>query len=331
MKKSQIFTITACSVAAVLLSGVLVAGLSDGGFHLGAADPAAKTHQHQVDVDLEEASVSALDIYWVDGKVEVTQSPDNQIHVIERSEAALEEADQMDVAVSGGTLSVKWDGQWFNKFSKWISFGWLQRGSKDLTVQLPASVTAEMDLLKIATTSGDIAVDAACHAETARFSTTSGKVAVSDLTVAEGLSLSSVSGNISLAEIQCETLAVSTTSGKLQLNRTMAQEAEISSTSGDCLYTGQVDTLRMDTVSGAMEAELSACPVESHMGAVSGRLTLSIPENPGFTVEYSTVSGKLDSDFPLSQLGKQGHMNYGSGAGLLHFNTTSGNMRIRKA
>lgn len=331
MKKSQIFTIVACSAAALLLTGVLAVGLSTDSFSLGDPNPQkAKTHRRQVDFHLEESPVESLDIYWVDGKVEITQSPDSQIHIIESSEKELAPEDQMEATVSGGTLNIKWDGQWYNKFTKWISFGWFQYGGKELTVQLPPAVAAELDALKVSTTAGDVDLNIPCQTEEASFSTTSGQLRLPGLTVAEALSISSVSGNIILETAQCQTLRVSTTSGQLALNQLAAEEADISSTSGDCGYTGTAGDLHMNTVSGCMQAGLTACPEKAEMSSVSGHLTLALPENPGFTVEYSTVSGAFSSDFPVTHLGKEHHMSYGNGQGVLNFHTTSGDIFIEK-
>ena len=52
-------------------------------------------------------------------------------------------------------------------------------------------------------------------------------------------------------------------------------------------------------------------------------MDLELPRNAGFTLDYSTVSGDLESDFPLTAGGT-----CGDGSGSITIETTSGDLKI---
>ena len=324
LKKSQIFTITACGVAAVLLTGVLAAGLSGAGPNpLEAKGP--RTYSNTKDINLDEDEMSSLEVKWLDGPVTVGLSLDGQVHVTERSYKALGQGDQMEVSLSAGKLSVRWDGKWFRRL---ITLGWFGQLNKELEVLLPRDVAENMEGIQVENTSDSLSV-ADCGAEKLGVSSVSGTVTIKECT-ADRLEANTVSGDVILERTQgTEKLTAGTTSGAVNITGGHTQELEISTVSGGCVYEGAAEKLHVSTVSGAMRVSAANCPEEAHMEAVSGDLRLELPENGGFTAEYSSVSGEFVSDFALVK-DSAGKVRYGSGGAQIRMSTTSGQMAVER-
>lgn len=326
MKKSQIFTIVAGSIAAILLTGVLIIGLQTDGFTTGiAAGPDGPKHQNQVDIALDADEVlEEVEVSWVAGQVELGRSQDEDIHIIESAHREIGEEDQMQASFSGGKLSVRWDGKWFRKWINWGIFNFGNSG-KDLQILLPES--SGLLNMQVSNTSGEILAQGFSAGDMA-FSSTSGDLILRELQAAEGLALSTVSGDMELENIVCGELAASTTSGEMELKGLQADSAAVSTTSGDFQCEGTVNEIHASTVSGEVDFELANRPVEVEMESVSGGLALGIPRNEGFIASFSSVSGEFETDFGEASGKKSGSVRYGSGGAEFDFNTTSGDMKI---
>ena len=329
LKKSQIFTIVTCGLAAVLLTMVLAAGLKADSFGFGPhREPPPREEESSQALDPQEENIDSLEIKWLDGPVTVGLSPDGLVHITERSAKQLDEAHQMDVSVKSGRLSVRWDGQWFRRWFN-VNLGWLGGWmDKELEVLLPAGLAGDLEELQVENTSDTLQI-ADCHAQRAKLSTVSGRLSLQNCTGEEELNLSSVSGDVVLeGGSGGETVHISTVSGSVEAQAVACrEELSISTVSGGCRYQGTARVLHMDTVSGEMEAALGSCPDEAALDSVSGGLRLELPEGAGFVADYSSVSGAFDTDFPVEKSG-DGKARCGSGGGAIRMSTTSGNMGI---
>ena len=108
-----------------------------------------------------------------------------------------------------------------------------------------------------------------------------------------------MSGGIRAGELRCEGLYISTVSGEAEIEGSM-EKLRCSSTSGEIRASGlpegcQVET---DTVSGNTELRFEGCPGDIEADSVSGKVSLYLPGNMGFELDYDSVSGDLDCDFP---------------------------------
>lgn len=329
LKKSQIFTIVTCGLAAVLLTMVLAAGLCADSFGFGPrGEPARRGVESSQALDPQEEDIDSLEVKWLDGPVTVGLSPDGLIHITERSAKQLDEAHQMDVSVKSGRLAVRWDGQWFRRWFN-VNLGWLGgRLDKELEVLLPAGLAGDLEELLVENTSDALRI-ADCHAQKTEVSTVSGSVTLQNCTGEEGLNLSTVSGEVVLeGGSGGEAVRISTVSGGVEARAvTCREELNISTVSGGCRYQGTARVLHLDTVSGEMEAVLGSCPDQAALDSVSGGLRLELPEGAGFVASYSSISGAFDTDFPVERSG-DGKARCGNGGGTIHMSTTSGNMGI---
>ncbi len=331
MKKKAIFTIVACSIAALLLTGVLVVGLTNGGFGLDVLREEAENGFSQIEGgsryeytwDPAETEVTGLDVEWINGTVEVKVGSGNLIRITERSEGVLKEDRKLKLSSSDGTLKIKWG-------KEFILFSIFENKRKDLVVEAPKAVAEQLAELKCANTSGTITVSG-FTAEDMEFSSTSGNLELSALSGGE-LEASTTSGDVELENVTLSgELSASTASGSMSFDRVKAEEADLNTVSGAVAYVGELSRLNASSVSAAVRVELAGCPKEADLNSVSGDLTLTIPENKGFEAEYSSVSGSFSSDFPVNGgAAKSDRALYGSGEASFSFSTTSGNMYVRK-
>lgn len=329
MKRTAIFTIVACSIAVLLLSCVLVVGLTSDGFGFGMLwrneDPAIENPaEYESFWDTQEDPVTGIDVEWVNGSVELKVGSGSTIRLVERGEKGLKEKDRLKLSSSGGKLKISW-GE--NRF---FLFNLFQNQRKDLVVEVPEDVARSLDSLACSNTSGPILASEFIAREM-EFSSTSGNLELSFLEGEEG-DFSNTSGNISITSSAFSTeLSASTTSGTISLSQVKTGKAELSTVSGDTEYTGASEEINISSVSAQITAAMEECPNRADFDSVSGNIVLETPDNAGFEVDYSSISGTFSSDFPVSgDTGKSGRALYGAGKSKFSFSTTSGNMQIRK-
>ena len=109
------------------------------------------------------------------------------------------------------------------------------------------------------------------------------------------LEISTMSGSVTCAG-SVRSLKARSVSGKLNLSGTFA-EMEISSTSGDTHFTGTAKRVNGRAISGKICLEPAELPGELNLSAVSGNISVTLPEQRPFQVRLSTTSGRIASDF----------------------------------
>lgn len=162
--------------------------------------------------------------------------------------------------------------------------------AKKLEVYLPRAVAENLTEVRLNSVSADFDVAA--------------------LTVKEALIFDSVSGNLETDFITADRAEVNTVSGKIDLDGSFRQ------------VTG-------GSTSGEVDLALRKCPDRIELTTVSGDVELKLPQNAGFSLDYSTVSGDLESDLPLTTERNGGHI-CGDGSGRITIDTTSGDLTIEK-
>lgn len=337
MKKKTVFTIVFGSVTALLLTAVLVVGLSTDGFGIQSAlqeRDSAGTHLTKADGDTYEYTwdpvedeITGLAIHWSAGMVDVKVGSGNLIKVTEQANRGdLSEDKRLQLSSSDGVLKIDWG----EKKLRFFDFSFFDRHRKDLTVELPRSLAGALSELSCSNVSGNISIGN-CTAEECSISSTSGDLLLSSLRGTD-LSASTTSGGISLLKVEMEGgIFAHTVSGELELSEVSAETAELETVSGDAQYEGRAGEFHGSSVSAGLRARLSNCPAVLEMNAVSGGLLLQIPENKGFYADYSSVSGSFTSEFPVTGgMAKSGKALYGDGTADFSFSTTSGEIRIEK-
>lgn len=261
-----------------------------------------------------EEKIDKIKIEWTYGNVEVVYHDENYISAIEESDKLT-----MECTVSGTTLHIKNDIL--------VNFGFVFNSPrKTLTLSLPKSLVLEE--LNITTTSADVNIDK-INSKKTDINTTSG-IIEADLSSEETVSIGSVSGSISLnTDSNIDSLKLQSTSGEINAALCEVNDAEFGTVSGDIdVVSEKITESETSTTSGKISMKMSASPNECEIGTVTGRIKLYLPENPGFTANISTVSGKIESDFDMN---KDGNIyTYGDGGAELKIDTTSGDIKLEK-
>lgn len=194
------------------------------------------------------------------------------------------------------------------------------------------------ETLAITTIDGDVELrDGVLEAGTLTLKTTSGDVELEDLN-ARRVEVTTTSGDVSLTDCACGELALRSTSGDLEgKNITAAVLARTDS--GDISLTGDIHALKAVSASGDLELDTRVFPEALELATKSGDCSARFPDNEGFLLRFSTVSGELDSDFPLareagarqSRIGHAGEAAYRDGGDgrVFSMSSVSGDIELR--
>ncbi len=310
MKKSTlIILLTACVliVAGLVICGIAVARgadirqmARDGDFNLGISvvdgqfgGNSGYTVCENGEAAFPATAVSRLDIGWVAGSVEISSYDGDKIQVTESASRAQEENEKLRWKLEDGVLHLRY-----------CAVGTCNMQAKSLTVLVPAALCLER--LEVGVTSAQLTMDS--------------------LVVDGAILYDGVSGAVEIRNYECERLHIGTVSGEAVLSG-RPQRLEYSSVSGGVRAEGLPEgcTVETDTVSGSVELRFAGCPGEIEGDSTSGSFTLFLPEDAGFRLDFDSVSGDLDCDFP-SLKGVYG----GEDRFEMDISTTSGDLNIRK-
>lgn len=187
------------------------------------------------------------------------------------------------------------------------------------------------DFVQISTVNGDVDVGTGLEVGQLSVKTANGDAQVNDLGCQE-LIFHSASGDLDGAGINSVSVAANTASGDVQLAGVFGT-VKVGTASGDVTLAGSVRELRCSSASGDVEAELQQVPEQMELGSKSGDCEVVMPDGQGFTLQFSTVSGELDSDFPLvGPIGKRsGEAIYLDGGGrVFRVSSVSGDIMLRQ-
>jgi hypothetical protein len=145
--------------------------------------------------------------------------------------------------------------------------------------------------------------------------------------------LNTVSGDLTLAELT-GSLKAHLVSGGLRAEQ-LNGPADVETVSGRVeLRTSQFESLRVSTVSGRVIAEtpLSNGPYRFH--SVSGDVRLSVPGTTRCSIDSNSLSGRLDTDLPVTynqKVGQHWRMEVQGGGSEVRFDSISGTMHVNSS
>ena len=208
--------------------------------------------------------------------------------------------------------------------------------------------------IKAVSFSGDLKLDVYIprqYAGKLEIKSTSGKVTIDELAV-DRFEYTNVSGNLNVNHIATKKASLNTTSGMVKLNgqfesfsfNTVSGEissddfrsldTKLGTVSGGVKLSGQPGNINANSISGKLQLKYDTFENDIESDSVSGDVIITLPGNSSFKVDYSTASGNVDSDFPITVSGiKKGNNlkgTVGSGDHTLQVNTVSGSLKIRK-
>lgn len=155
---------------------------------------------------------------------------------------------------------------------------------------------------------------------TLKIITSSGDINISNLSI-DTLNVSSASGDVDASSLNLAYLNLNTSSGHIEFNNiTTSTETKLISSSGDITGSGSLGTITGNTSSGDIKLHFMNSINNMSLGTHSGSVTLSIPKDLGYKINYETVSGHLTSS------NKQ--LSNGDESSLININTVSGSLNI---
>lgn len=200
--------------------------------------------------------------------------------------------------------------------------------SADVKLTLPRRF---WDFLQISTISGDVDVDMGLEVGQMSIKTASGDAQLNSLEFQE-LIFKSASGDLDTGDLSGRDVHAESASGDIQLTGRF-DAVRVSTASGEISLEGGARELRCNTASGDAEIRTDQVPEKLDMSSKSGDCEVTMPGGEGFVLQFSTVSGELDSDFPLvGPIGKRsGEAIYLDGGGrTFRMSSVSGDLTLRQ-
>jgi hypothetical protein len=145
------------------------------------------------------------------------------------------------------------------------------------------------------------------------------------------IQIATSSGDVEIEEgITCKHLTVKTGSGDLSAQGSF-ETVRCTAVSGDVEITGTVENIRCSSASGDLTVASETAPESVELTSKSGDCRLLLPQEQDFVLQFSTVSGKIVSEFPLTgPVGaRSGEARYRDGGErTYHLASVSGDIRL---
>lgn len=258
MKRNAIARIIIWSLVAVLLTSLLVVGISSSPSSFFTGDWSfgiiGVTYKNSALYNVGGGTVTdefhSIKVNWTNGKINI-ESYDGEDTVISETEVA-EKENKLRWRVEDGVLKIQ-------QMAAGIRFGLKKTPKKTLTVKIPSSAAEKLKSVNTDSVSAEVNIIGVAA---------SGKIEID-----------TVSGSAELKNIKTARLDIDTVSGEVNAEGEIS-ELESDSVSGDI------------TVSSAVPLEKLDCD------STSGNIRLTIPKDSGFTLKADTVSGDISCGLP---------------------------------
>ena len=258
MKRNAIARIVIWSLVAVLLTSLLVVGISSspssfftGDWSLGAMGVTYKNSAlYNVGGGTVTDEFHSIKVNWTNGKINI-EAYDGEDTVISETEVA-EKENKLRWRVEDGVLKIQ-------QMAAGMRFGLKQTPKKTLTVKIPSNVAEGLK----AVTSDSV----------------SAEVTITGISASDKIEIDTVSGGANLKNIKTEKLDIDTVSGSIKA-------------------AGEFTELESDSVSGDVTVSSATPLKKLDCDSTSGNIRLTIPKNSGFTLKADTVSGDISCGLP---------------------------------
>lgn len=258
MKRNAIARIIIWSLVAVLLTSLLVVGISSspssfftGDWSLGGIGVTYKNSAlYNVGGGTVTDEFQSIKVNWTNGKINI-EAYDGEDTVISETEVA-EKENKLRWRVEDGVLKIQ-------QMAAGMRFGLKQTPKKTLTVKIPSNVAEGLK----AVTSDSV----------------SAEVTITGISASDKIEIDTVSGGANLKNIKTEKLDIDTVSGSIKA-------------------AGEFTELESDSVSGDVTVSSATPLKKLDCDSTSGNIRLTIPKNSGFTLKADTVSGDISCGIP---------------------------------
>lgn len=258
MKRNAIARIIIWSLVAVLLTSLLVVGISSSPSSFFTGDWSSGiigvTYKNSALYNVGGGTVTdefhSIKVNWTNGKINI-EAYDGEDTVISETEVA-EKENKLRWRVEDGVLKIQ-------QMAAGMRFGLKQTPKKTLTVKIPSNVAEGLK----AVTSDSV----------------SAEVTITGISASDKIEIDTVSGGANLKNIKTEKLDIDTVSGSIKA-------------------AGEFTELESDSVSGDVTVSSATPLKKLDCDSTSGNIRLTIPKNSGFTLKADTVSGDLSCGLP---------------------------------
>lgn len=293
-----VWKIVLCSLAAVLLTGLLVWALvfdfTVPVLHFG--DDFDDSGYTVMDVSGEAViseKITALEVDWTSGSVRICAYDGNEI--ILRETAQDNEANRLRYRVENGRLRVRDRKRSFMSVS-----------NKSLEILLPAEIANALSSVDMDAASAEITMEAL---------------------IAEKLEIDTASGDVTATACSFTEVDYDGASSECRMENCTIGEFEMDTASGDAVLSGSIGELSFDSASGNLTVTTTVAPGKIDVNTASGDVDLTIPADAEFTLEYDSLSKDCNiSDFVGSI--SDDRFICGSGSAKYQFDTASGKLSL---
>ena len=309
MKKVMIGLLV-CSLVIAMLSGCRV-NISIGTNDTLTGETYPNAEKYQIGAfTYNAADITAVEVYWRSGEVEITESDNSELHVKE-SGGELPEDTAMHYLLDDGVLRIR-----FCKSGAKIQ---VDATDKHLSLEVLKGIA-----LSVHTTSALVKADS-LNQNSVLIAALSGRTELGSVT-ADTVDLSSSSGSIRAASLSAQSLKCSASSGSVTLGAVSVQTLDCGTSSGSV----RIDSLRTETAavtasSGSVKLTILEA-AETTVRTSSGGVYVALPD-AGAEVLFATSSGKLHTNRTFERRGDL--YVFGIGASRLSVETASGSFEIR--
>jgi hypothetical protein len=285
-------------IIGIILVGILFSFLrGTSGIHIGTVGDRRETLV--TDTVFDAVDINSIDVRVISERVDVSVWDDDGIGVTIYSNLPEDEAPK--ASVSGRTFSViRRSGiHTINLFS-WSG------GSVE--IKMPRSLM-ESGKLEVSLVS------------------TSGSIKLYDCS-ARRLDISDTSGSIHVSSCSAASATAKNTSGSINFEDCTIEDIRINGVSGSIRFDGSCTDISAQTVSGSVKVETATMLTDGNLESVSGSVSLTLPDNEGFELEYNSISGRTRNQFTGLSASKNGRDRYGSGGPSLYLKSVSGSISV---
>lgn len=325
MKQSARNRIIIWSIVSGFLVFILVAGfvINAGGRYVPSINQKMYGITHDTDsvtatngLVYKEDELLDLQINLVNGKIIFMESDSDYIEINQASSASSDETqefyyrffeDDRSLVVFGSDEDIRLEGEVYSTDSFLFNFGNIFKTSpnKTIVVKIPKK-SAFIPYITVNTASADIEIDNI------------------DIGI---LSVNSFSGGLTANALNTENISIETVSGDIKMSNTSANEIQAHSVSGRVNIDGDAEHIMLDSVSGDLNFSTDSLDTNSiSINTVSGDTKISLPEDCGFTLDNSSVSGELTSGF--NGRTEDDCYIYGDGYTEIEFDSVSGSITL---
>ena len=129
-------------------------------------------------------------------------------------------------------------------------------------------------------------------------------VTVPENWVCNDLELDTASTDLAVRGLTIRDVDIDSASGTAGFENCTVSSLDVDTASGDVTFTGSLNELDFEAASASFTGVLETVPDQVKMDSMSGDLTLTLPEDAGFTVSLDAMSSDFSSDFPTVKKNK---------------------------